>query len=207
MIQKNISAEEKLLRLIKGRGKKDAVEAQKLPPEEKQPKFTAFRFPKIKVPQIKLTKSFLDYSLMVASLILAIYLVIQFAIPKSISFLKKQTVKDKTETETNAALEAQTPYSYFVEDINNRQLFSASFKPQEESQRRDIKEIKDLIKDISLVGIITKQDKLVAIIEDKRVNKSYFLNEGDSLGELIIKSIQEGKVILDYYGQEVELYL
>ena len=206
MTNKNISAEEKLLRLIKGKSKKSALETQEPRSPDRKLRPSRLSIPKINFRQIKFNKRILNYSLIILSIISSLFLVFQFTLPSQIS-VKKPPLKDKSEVEADISSTAKKPYAYFSKDINKRQLFGASFKLQEKSERIDNKQLKDVIKDISLVGIVSKQGKFVAIIEDKRVDKTYFLGEGDSLGELSIKQIEEGKVTLDYYGQEVDLYL
>jgi type II secretory pathway component PulC len=66
-------------------------------------------------------------------------------------------------------------------------------------------EIADMLKDLTLMGVISGAAPQ-AIIEDQRTQKTYYLNKGQSLGDLQVESIQENKVILNYKGRRSELY-
>ena len=61
--------------------------------------------------------------------------------------------------------------------------------------------IGELIKDYRLKGVLISSEP-EAIIEDARTQKSLFLKTGAPLGDLTVKEIRPGKVILTYYGEE-----
>jgi len=64
----------------------------------------------------------------------------------------------------------------------------------------------DALKDMNLVGIITG-DNPQAIIEDKKNQKTYYVNKGQYIGEFLIEDILEGKVIISRNNERFELYL
>ena len=64
----------------------------------------------------------------------------------------------------------------------------------------------DLLKDITLVGIITGANPQ-AVIEDKKSLKNYYVTKGQFIGQMQVEDIQEGKIIINYKGQKYELYL
>ncbi len=64
--------------------------------------------------------------------------------------------------------------------------------------------IQELTKDLRLKGIVVL-DQAEAIIEDARTQKNTFLKTGDSIGELTVKEIKDGAIVLSYYGEEKEL--
>ncbi len=66
--------------------------------------------------------------------------------------------------------------------------------------------IADLVKDYRLKGVVLLNEP-EAILEDARTQKSIFLKTGDHLGELTVKEIKEGKIVLKYYGEEKELQI
>ena len=66
--------------------------------------------------------------------------------------------------------------------------------------------IGDLIKDYRLKGVVILSDP-EAIIEDARTKKTTFLKTGQKLGDLTVKEIREGKVVLTYYGEESVLQI
>ena len=64
--------------------------------------------------------------------------------------------------------------------------------------------IAELVKDLRLKGVVIL-DEAEAIIEDARTQKSAFVKTGDKVGELTVKEIKEGVVVLTYYGEEREM--
>lgn len=62
----------------------------------------------------------------------------------------------------------------------------------------------DILKDLTLLGIITGEDNQ-AIIEDKKTKKTQFLYKGDSIGDLKVIDIKDSEVMLDYNGERIEL--
>lgn len=64
--------------------------------------------------------------------------------------------------------------------------------------------IAELTKDYRLKGVVI-MDQSEAIVEDARTQKSTFVRVGDKLGELEVKEIKEGSIILTYYGEEKEM--
>ena len=62
----------------------------------------------------------------------------------------------------------------------------------------------DLAKDYRLKGVVIL-DIPEAILEDARTQKTIFVKPGDSVGELQVKEIREGAIILTAYGEEKEL--
>ncbi len=87
----------------------------------------------------------------------------------------------------------------------NRQIFVSPAEQKTEKLMISGVNI-DLIKDMSLVGIIAGENPQ-AIIEDKKTQKTFYLSRGQFMGEFQVKEIKEGKVILDYKGQSYELYM
>lgn len=59
---------------------------------------------------------------------------------------------------------------------------------------------------MGLVGIIAG-DNPQAIIEDKKAQKTYYLNKGQSFNGYVVEEISEGKVILDNEGNKTSLFL
>ncbi|MCX5707993.1 MAG: hypothetical protein NTY14_03310 [Candidatus Omnitrophica bacterium] len=94
------------------------------------------------------------------------------------------------------------PVEVFVSQISKKDIFnSAAFKKDSSS---DISV--DGVRNIGLLGIISEDPKQ-AIIKDKRTEEVYYLKEGESLGEFKLVQILEGKVIIEYRGERFEIYL
>ncbi|MFH1201535.1 MAG: type II secretion system protein N [Candidatus Omnitrophota bacterium] len=219
-MNKDISPEERLLRLIrKDASSKDGpLKKDDLGPESKLKKPPVPR----KGVSLKLSLSNIVsrigslnfYNLKSLNKILLILVILSFVyLAISFIFLRPSGFKKSTASaieqkikEVNRPMPEARPYSYYADEIKKRDLFrSAAFMPVNTAISREALP-NELIKDLSLLGVV-RGEKPQAIIEDRKTNKSYFLNIGDSIGELVLKSIQEGKVTLDYRGQKFDLFL
>lgn len=99
------------------------------------------------------------------------------------------------------------PFSYYKDIIVQRALFKAH------GGRRSTKQampagptFRDLIKNLNLLGIVSGEQQQ-AIIEDTKLKKTYFLYQGDYLGEIKIEEIYSDKVVLEYKGEQVHLFI
>jgi type II secretory pathway component PulC len=201
----NISPEEKLLRLIKGK-------------KEQRPKEqTSLSYPALSSSKqqdrpgaIKnLQPHYFLNSQMAIMLFLAIafiYFLFSFIYPFfnlnriHLAEIKQQDIK------TGALETAQSlkPYEFYAEAIKQHQMFGGPYDSGTESPVNIA--TKEIIKDISLVGVIAGESPQ-AIIEDKKAQKTYYVTEGQYIGDIQIIDIQEGKIILLYKGERFELYL
>ncbi len=62
----------------------------------------------------------------------------------------------------------------------------------------------ELTKDYRLQGVVL-MDEPEAILQDARTQKTIFVKKGGALGELTVKEIKEGLVVLGYLGEEIKL--
>jgi len=92
----------------------------------------------------------------------------------------------------------------YLQDIADRQIFNNSVQEEPLKQSNIIQT--DVVKDINLLGIISG-DNPQAILEDKNTQKTYYLNKGQSIADFVVEDIKEGKVILNYKGEKLELYM
>lgn len=216
----NISPEEKLLNLIKGekKPKPDNITIQKaVPDKEPAPLNNSLN------PPVKKTKFYLPLALLNAFniqrvLIMLIvvsfgYLVFTFIYPllwqDRLEFIKSEDgVRGPEESQALTRNEPQS-YEFYLEAARNRKIFSAPAVAQAQASQGPTAvgvEGQEAIKDISLLGVISG-DNPQAIIEDKKSQKTYYVTNGQFIGEFQVKDIQEGKVSLNYKGQGLELYL
>lgn len=205
-MQDNISPEERLLRLIKGEKKQDVALNKKITPDtpvlKLPPKGRIYHLPHIHL-------SF-EHALKFIIAVIAIsfvYLVASLIYPwLGLSRIKLPVMtKEENTAEQKIGLKSPLkPYEFYLEGIKNRSIFTAGSTAETSTplNKADL----DLIKDISLVGIISGEVPQ-AIIEDKKNQKTYYLSKGQFFGELQLEDIQEGKVILNYAGRRFELYL
>lgn len=98
------------------------------------------------------------------------------------------------------------PFSYYSEIIGKRQLFKiiAAAESKEKSKAAPNAASLDAIKNYSLLGVISGENPQ-AIIEDKKTKQTIYLQKGQSIGELKVTDVQDGKIILESGGQTAEL--
>jgi len=111
---------------------------------------------------------------------------------------------EKPAEETLITKSASKPLEEYLESVKGRQIFSGAAAMQSDSLI-NVANI-DLMKDISLVGIISGENPQ-AVIEDKKAQKTYYVTKGQFIGEMQVEDIQEGKIIINYAGQKYELYM
>lgn len=98
--------------------------------------------------------------------------------------------------------------SFYLSEVNKRDIFSSPRVTKEKQKvelQKKKKEIANLVKNFNLVGIFYGEGVTQAMIEDRNINKTYFVQEKDKLKQLEIKSISRDKVVLGYEGEEWEL--
>jgi len=96
------------------------------------------------------------------------------------------------------------PYSYYSSQIEERNIFL----PQESevSPVASGPSLEEISSNLSLIGIIAG-DRPQAIIEDKKAGKSYFMYKSGLVGQAKVVDILEDKVVMEYKGQVFELML
>jgi hypothetical protein len=92
-------------------------------------------------------------------------------------------------------------YTAYSSAVPARTVFGPSRGVAEE-----VTTLEDMSQQIGLVGIIAG-DSPQAIIENKKAQKTYYLNKGQSLDGYTVDDIQEDKVMLDYEGRKISLFL
>ena len=214
----NISPEEKLLRLIRAEkktkpspnlwdkyqggnlDKEVTADIPHLKPAIKKPRFSFIR-PYLTAGNIqRLIPVFLIASI--------VYLLISFIYPfvglNKIELPKTPLDKMK-ELELKLKKESK-PLEFYLQGIRQREIFGNPVGSSQETVIPAGATEADLIKDISLVGIISGLTPQ-AIIEDKKAQKTYYVTKGQFIGEMQVEDILEGKIILNFKGKRFELYI
>jgi hypothetical protein len=204
MPRDNLPPEERLLRLIRGQQKPLAEKAQEgsLPsrqPQQIKPDARRF-FSKL---SLRIGPKKIILLLFIAS---SFYLAAVFISPLIYS---ERIELPQVQAERPAALPQEAkqnkqPLEYYLSAVEGRDIFVKQSSHSGEAVPGAA--AADLIKDMSLVGIISGADPQ-AIIEDKKLLKTYYLRKGQTLGELQVEDIQEGKIIINHNGEKFELYL
>lgn len=199
-MKENISPEEKLLRLI--RGEKELGESQS------KSKFTPQRSSRIKpVPSkrygIEHVKK-IFFGIFLISLAYLVIILVFNLVPKRAILVSIPT--EEVEIEEGEIKQQVKPFDFYLEATNKKQIFSSESpeitKPTETGDLRGT----ELIRELNLLGIISGEDPQ-AIIEDKKIHKTYFLRKGDFVSEFQVEEIGEGKVTLSHQGQKFDLFL
>lgn len=200
----NSVPEEKLLKLISGQKKmfKPPLKEDKSPigPEANTAKNAQAKglikhkaWPSLSVNQIIIIVFIISVICLAAAFIYPMIVLKEVKLPAY--------VPEKVGSDNKNTKEEVRPYSFYLQGLQGRQVFSAA--ASQESEIATNVGV-DLMKDLSLVGIIAG-DKPQAIIEDKKNQKSFYVNKGQFIREFKIEDIQEGKVTLSYNGQRFEL--
>lgn len=224
-MHKDISPEEKLLSIIKG--KQSIPESGAPGPEVKniEPVQRAQwkrideyisailrnNFLKNSILDTQTLKTFNKYAVIIAALV-AVYLFLDaiLVIPsrKAASLISKTYVSGSLTGFTENAMPIETKsYSYYSNKIAGKNIFGGGSYIQTESQMSETEPSTELSGGgLGLVGIIPG-DNPQAIVEDKKSQKTYYLAKGQSINGITAEEINEDKVVLEYRGKRVTLFL
>lgn len=165
-----------------------------------------------KIPPMRLDIKRINKLLRFCVFILAVYFVSNFTI-LALNLEKSATLSLKTKvSKQDVTVKIPAPLknvSYYLEIVRARDIFNPLTKAAkadeagERGRRVDLK-IAEAAKDLKLRGISWSSDP-DAIIEDTRLNKSYFLKKGEIISGIKIEAIFKNKVVLSYEGEELEL--
>ena len=232
-MQKDLSPEEKLLRLIKGKRKEgEASEKKPETPSEFSPKPSFAKEASSADPTIEtkpvisniLTKGkTLDPFKTAVFLLIAIFVVGIFYFIYDFSARKQQSpIVDVEELISSGAEPAEG-----IKEIAQKPTADAKEKPpaEEEEEPPELRElfgapvtretapvveegpsIAELAKDLVLVGVITG-DNPQAIIQNKKTRQSFYVYEGEGILEFKVKQIEKAMVILEYKGETLKMSL
>jgi len=213
----DISPEEKLLRLIKNKStskEKDSRAKAGIGAEGNVPQETFAGLqssavsPKISQGLERINFNLINNILMILSSFLLLYILADFFffVPSYRSEL--QRLKRTIRQEGPDILDVVTPlpYSYYSAQLEGKNLFKAAMIREDTAGSIPKKELRDLIKNLTLMGIISEEEPQ-AIIEDKSTGKSYFLKKGELINGVKIVEIKSNKVVLEYEEQRFDLYL
>lgn len=222
---KDFSPEERLLRLIRSRAPKQApASAGAYKPREEPANrhlvsskvSTALprKEPPRQTPSFDIKSVFRWENLNLVLIILLIGLLLYF-IPLFLKNSKSpvKNLEEKLKNQEKASVEKadepnRPPFDYFSEQAGARNIFSPVLKeePQAQTPQEEGLKLEDLKGQLNLLGVVSG-DTPQAIIEDKRTQKTYFLNKGSTFDDIEVGDILENKVILIYKGKQFELVL
>lgn len=96
--------------------------------------------------------------------------------------------------------------SYYSEKVSARNIFKRGGKTEEQKKSDSSPSAKalELVKTLRLVGVSWSESP-DAMVEDTKLNQTFFLKRGQSVGEMQVEDIQKDRVILRYNRELVEL--
>lgn len=222
-MQRDISPEEKLLSIIKG--KQARPDSDKAPmPEAKNPRAGMVDAPGKKLDDFickVLKNDFFKNSIfdpgtlrvfnkymVIALVIIASYFILDMLLVKparnaaSVISIVSSSRMPVPITEKAMPIETKN-YSYHSGKIAEKNIFSGSAYGQGDSPDGAAS---DDAANIKLVGIVPGENPQ-AIIEDTKNQKTYYLIKNQSVNDINVEDVSEGKVILEYRGKRMTLFL
>ncbi|MDO8489650.1 MAG: hypothetical protein Q7S42_06055, partial [Candidatus Omnitrophota bacterium] len=192
----NISPEEKLLRLIRGQ-KKSCISVlaegnpNALAPVQMQGGFIhqkgVFKFEKY------FSQFNANTLILIGFAVSSLYLLSAFIRPSFITkkaiFLQERPVDKITESKEVIKQNEIKPYDFYTQGIKSKQIFGVSSARL--TQESTVTVGANLIKDINLLGVISGA-RPQAIIEDKKSEKTYYVTNGQMIGEFQVEGIGDG---------------
>lgn len=207
---RDFSPEERLLRLIRSKAAKQiSVDSQKDTVSKDIPIKREISSTSRPTKILKLENLNLVLILLLAGLL--IYFV-PLLFKKQKSVLEELGGKIKSQEKEIPQKEEEpkkAPFNYFAEQVGSRNIFSPVVKEETQAQTPIIEEgpkLEEVKSQLNLLGVVWGANPQ-AIIEDKKAQKTHFLNKGEQFEGIEVKDILENKVILIYKGQEFELVL
>jgi type II secretory pathway component PulC len=214
---KDVSPEERLLKLIKNKAKPNGPAALQADIAKTSATIASKADERIsgmlksdifkgKVFEPQTLKSLNKYLFIVLG-VLALYLLIDliFVRPyKNIQALISKPIPESTRKAPAKKAVLVKDYSSYSTAGGGAVVFGQS--PGEASTPEEVGSSDGISEKLGLVGIITG-DNPQAIVEDKKAQKTYYLNKGQSFNGYVVEVISEGKIVLDYGGRKISLFL
>jgi hypothetical protein len=98
-------------------------------------------------------------------------------------------------------------YAYYSNKMSGRNIFAGGSSIQTESQASGTEPSAEMSGgNLGLVGIVPG-DNPQAIVEEKKNQKTYYLLKGQSINGITVEDIKEDKVVLEYGGKRMTLFL
>ena len=112
--------------------------------------------------------------------------------------LKEDTVK------TDSIIADVKPYEFYWAEISKKDLFRLPWEQNTDNMNVTQPAGSEFLKSLQLTGIVLDKDPK-AVIEDTAAGQTYFLSVGDAISGAKVRSIGADRVMLDYNGTVQEL--
>lgn len=207
MPEKDISPEEKLLKLIRENKEQDREEIKILKKKKTKIRhnidfrklFSFFKCIHIKAFFCHGTRPIL----MCVIMLLFYFIWHQFQVDTTVNFTINK-VKAEKEKIFEEAIKLK-PYSYYETELGNKSLFSPIIiEKSTPVSKGSTENISEMCKTYRLKGIIMGE-RPEAFIEDTKFQRTSTVTIGDTIGNLTVMDIKEGRVVLGYEQESYEL--
>lgn len=115
------------------------------------------------------------------------------------SFLPNDDFSEPAEIQ----IKSMKPVDFYLEGVREKNLFRQTASP---AAHPVIKMAGEDLENFILVGVIAGDDPQ-AVIEDKKNTRTYYVRQGQYVGDFQVQGILEGKIILSQGDESFELYL
>lgn len=201
MAHKDVTSEEKLLKLIRNKkGSKQSADEKSS--ETKKDALGKGSKNKNKGDILKPVNNILFLILLVVSA----YAVMSYleSTKASKRAINAATYKDGQDLKSaGRQKENIKPYLYYQSVLEQRDIFMSPWERPADATASNLSSL-EFSKQFRLVGIVV-DDNPQAIIEDVAASQTVFVTEGGKVGSAIVEEIKEGKVILLYNNDRIEL--
>lgn len=119
-----------------------------------------------------------------------------------ISFQSKRIPSELSSLKTKLNTSSLEPLSSYESAFQSSRLFG--WQVPQISLPSLGSSIQELVKDFRLKGIVILKEP-EAIVQDARTQKNIFVREGDQMGEVTVKEIEQDSIVLSYSGEEIKL--
>jgi len=204
-MEKQVSSEEKLLKLIRkgddqkrkekeesGKGKKSSLNNKK----DAQKEIGRVDFFKIA------NRLLLIVSVGLAGYLITNYSFKQESILPMLSINRVEFVQNVELTEI--LFPEPKPFIDYEQQLAQRNMFQAPWEKPKEKKKEVKSNISELSKLYKIVGIVLDDNPMV-IIEELRTKQTLFLSKGEIINDAEVIDIFEDRVIFSYLGKEIEL--
>ena len=127
---------------------------------------------------------------------------------KDFSFFQnvKKSSTSAVSVQWEELLKIAQPFENYSQRFETRDIFSAFVvKPEANVEAQPgPSQLQTSVSHLKVSGILLGQSP-EAVIEDTNLHQTFFLQVGQQQGDIIVKKIEKGKVLIEYLGQPYEL--
>jgi len=111
----------------------------------------------------------------------------------------------KATAETDILLDKGKPFRHYQQSLERRDIFKSPWEKTKINKGALKEHGADILKHLKIVGILLDDDNPRAIIEDAKEKQTYFVSEDENIGNILVQSIHEDRVILFHDDKLMEL--